>query len=390
MTARRKTVIIGSGIIGVSLAYVLARRGNDDVVVLDSEDDVARGVTSLGSGGYRVQFTSAEEVALTVRTIAAWQELEERHHVSLGFHRGGYLTLGSTDRAIETMRGAVDMQRAQGAEVDLVEGDALAGIVPGMTVDDVPVAAFSAGDGWGHPPTIARLLRGLATDAGAQFRYGTTVTDVLQTGGRVTGVTTASRLGTDMLAADVVVNAAGLGSPKVAERAGVPLQLGMWRQHQFRTALVAGMHDTAFPCVLDPVHDLYLRPDGDSVLVGYAEAWDADRLDYEPNPIVSEHARERLAERWPDAAAEPFVRAWVGCYELTPDRRAYIGLAPELDGYAYSTGYSGHGLMNSMGAAESLADALDGAVPAVPLDTFDRRRFAGAETSLHARSDDAW
>jgi sarcosine oxidase subunit beta len=392
MAVRRKTLIIGAGIIGVSLAYVMARRGGDDVLVVDAEPDLAQGVTALGSGGYRVQFTSPEEVALTVRTIAAWKELESRHHVSLGFHRGGYLTLGSTDRAVATMRSAVSMQRAQGAEVHLIDRDDLAEVVPGMRTDDVPVAAYSPGDGWGHPPTVTRLLGGLARDAGARFRFDTRVTELHQRSGRVTGVSLTTGGETEFVTADVVVNAAGLGSPTVAELAGVPLRLGMWRQHQFRTAPVPGVHDTAFPCVLDPVHDLYLRPDGDSVLVGYTEAWDADRLDYAPNPTIAEHARERLAERWSAAATEPFVRTWVGCYELTPDRRAYIGIEPALDGYAYSTGYSGHGLMNSFGAAEALAAALDGETPSVPLGTFDRRRFerSGSDTTLHARSDDAW
>jgi hypothetical protein len=48
--------------------------------------------------------------------------------------------------------------------------------------------------------------------------------------------------------------------------------------------------------------------------------------------------------------------------------------------------------MNSMGAAEALADALHGIDPAIPLASFDRRRLdeAGSDTGMHARSDGAW
>jgi sarcosine oxidase subunit beta len=61
-------VIIGGGIVGVSLAYHLARRGSSDVVVLE-RDLIGSGSTSRANGGVRLQFATPLNIELSRETV---------------------------------------------------------------------------------------------------------------------------------------------------------------------------------------------------------------------------------------------------------------------------------------------------------------------------------
>jgi sarcosine oxidase subunit beta len=75
--------IVGAGIMGVSTAYHLARRGVGRVVVLE-RDSVCSGSTALASGGIRHQYANRLGVELTTHSIVTYEDAIE--HEGLEVH----------------------------------------------------------------------------------------------------------------------------------------------------------------------------------------------------------------------------------------------------------------------------------------------------------------
>jgi glycine/D-amino acid oxidase-like deaminating enzyme len=76
-------VMIGGGVVGCSIAYHLARRGQRDVVVLERET-VGSGTTSKAAGGIRAQFPTETEVRFSLEAIGVFERFEEEFGVDIG------------------------------------------------------------------------------------------------------------------------------------------------------------------------------------------------------------------------------------------------------------------------------------------------------------------
>src|SRR5207247_9100206 len=88
------TVIIGGGVVGCSIAYHLARRGQRDVVVLERET-VGSGTTSKAAGGIRAQFPTETEIRFSLESLRVLESFRDEFGVDPGFRRIGYLFLVS-------------------------------------------------------------------------------------------------------------------------------------------------------------------------------------------------------------------------------------------------------------------------------------------------------
>ena len=378
----RKVLIVGAGVSGVSAATAFSRAGHD-VTVMDVAGGPATGVTSLGSGGFRRQFPEAEETLLAAATLAGWERLEHDESASFEFHRTGYLLLATGSNDLAALEQRAEHLRAAGIEHRLVDGDELRALAPGLSGEDLAgddVGLFTPGDAYTSPPSVVRELVRLASARGVRFRFETRVLDITTAGDEVRGAIVQPAAGGEReeIFADVIVNAAGLRVPEIGRLVGDELPVRAWRQHQFRTRDLPRGGPDDFPCIADAGESLYFRPDGAGALVGYhddAEAWAED---YTPTALMAERCATALARRWPALAEAGMERHWVGCYEVTPDWRALIGLSAEVRGSAYLGGFSGHGLMNSIGAAEELRRLVDGEDAQVDLRPFSAERFAPA------------
>src|SRR2546425_1208661 len=107
-------VIIGGGVVGCSIAYHLARRGQHDVVVLERET-VGSGTTSKAAGGIRVQFPSETEIRFSLESIRVFEGFREEFGVDPGYRTIGYLYLLSEERHLRGFEKRIVLQRTRGA-----------------------------------------------------------------------------------------------------------------------------------------------------------------------------------------------------------------------------------------------------------------------------------
>jgi len=76
------------------------------------------------------------------------------------------------------------------------------------------------------------------------------------------------------------------------------------------------------------------------------------------------------------------VRQWAGSYDMTPDAQPILGPAPEIEGYYYSVGFSGHRFMLAPMTGKLLAQVIVGEQPDIPIDRLGSDRFACGELIL--------
>ena len=129
-----RIVVAGAGAIGASIAYHLALRGADDVVLADV-GEIAGGATGKAMGGVRQQFTTEAEVRLAQASVRLFQELGAPL-----FEQVGYLFLATTEPGPRRARGAPRRSRRRSASRSSASTPASRGAPRGRRArrDDLP------------------------------------------------------------------------------------------------------------------------------------------------------------------------------------------------------------------------------------------------------------
>ncbi|TME55498.1 MAG: FAD-binding oxidoreductase [Chloroflexi bacterium] len=352
--------MVGGGIIGCATAF-FAQRAGLRTIVLEQRPALATLTTPVATGAFRLQFDNAEEVELVRESIDFFDELQQR--VDLGLRHQGYLFVARTDDGARAQQALVQAQRSWGlTDVELIDGAEARRRFPYLS-GDVVNARFRQGDGWLEP---RRLALELARASGARFDTGRTVTGFVLHEGRVRGVATA----TGPVVAETVVIAAGPLSGPLAKLAGLDLPLATVRRHKLIIPDLPQVPSRA-PMTIEFETGAHWRPAGSGAhALWTAPAPPEPPLDDVPtsaafafgllNP-ASDHALARIVPFWKEVWSSSRLQWWLqaGQYTYTPDRRPLLG-PTAVPGLALNTGYSGHGIMGSIGGSRRAVDAVTG------------------------------
>ncbi|MCU0634982.1 MAG: FAD-binding oxidoreductase, partial [Gemmatimonadaceae bacterium] len=254
MTRRASTLVIGGGIIGASVAWHLARRGQRDVVILDAASGPGAGSTGRATGGFRAQFSTGVNVRLSLLARAKLQRFADEVGADPRLRPVGYLFLAHDVSALAAFRAARAVQHAEGlTESRELSVDEVSQVNPQVRLDDVVGASWCPTDGTIRP---LEILRGYLSDA---IRLGVTITwgervRALDRDehGRVVGVRTDH----ESWSVDHVVNCAGPWAASIAAMAGFPLPVRAARRQVAVTAPLRTLTDD-FPMTIwtkDAVH----------------------------------------------------------------------------------------------------------------------------------------
>lgn len=316
----------------------------------------------MATGAFRLQFDNAEEVALVRESIEFFDDLQQR--VDIGLRHQGYLFVANTEEGARAQRSLVEAQRRWGlSDVELLDGREARRRFPYLG-ENVVNARYRKGDGWLEP---RRLALELARASGARFRVGETVTGFKRDSeGWVNGVTTDR----GSIRAGTVVIAAGPLSGPLGKLAGLDLPLATVRRQKLIMPDVPQVPRDA-PMTIEFETGAHWRPAG----TGAHALWTAPAPAEPPVEDVptsagfafglldpgSDHALARIVPFWKEVWASSRLQWWLqaGQYTYTPDRRPLLG-PTEIPGLAVNTGYSGHGIMGSIGGSRRTIDAITG------------------------------
>jgi sarcosine oxidase subunit beta len=338
-----KVVVAGAGAVGASIAFHLALRGADDVVLADV-GEIASGATGKAMGGVRQQFSTAPEVRLAQASVRLFQELGAPL-----FEQVGYLFLATTDAGLAELRERATTQRELGVPVEDVDP----ATVPGLRTDDVRGAVICREDGVADPAGVTRELVRRAAHGGVDVREHT---DALE------------------LDADVLVLACGARSPRVARALGIELPVRPLVRQLTDVGPVATVPPD-LPMTIEGENGFHFRrvaPDRIRIAMGEASPRWGDREEVDDGLV--EDWRARLSFRFPPAAGAPVVRSWAGLYDMTPDAHPIIGTV--ADGVYVACGFSGHGFMQAPAVGAAVADELLDGGSSFDLSPYRLDRFA--------------
>jgi sarcosine oxidase, subunit beta len=349
-------IIIGAGIVGAVLAYLLTKVARRRKVVVLERGEIGGGSTQASAACFRHQFTRIFNVQLNQISFRLYKTEIAR---VLGYDplkTVGYLFLKrTTAQLIEAMKQAAN-QRGWNVEVETLLPDAIRDRFPFVNVDKISGATFGAQDGFiKSPASIAAALMEAAAEQGVEIVQRAEVHKVDAKYGDVRSVQTSR--GT--IEAPIVVNCAGAWAAQIAASAGsyLPVQ-PIPRQLTLANPVPSIPRETC-PMVITP-DGAYFRPEGSTLMMGYAPPDTPPSFNAEYDRELAVLTVEKLVEYVP-ALAEAEIRPHgiSGLYEVTPDHNALIGRDAHVRGLYHCAGFSGHGIMQGPGAAQILVELLE-------------------------------
>ena len=375
--AGASVVVVGGGVMGCSIAFHLAERGVD--VLLLEKGTVCSGMSARSGALVRMHYTNRPEASMALASLAYFRDWRERVGGWCGFTVTGAAVLVGPDDA-ERLRRNVVMLRDLGVDTEAVAPEDLAADHPELDLRGVGAAAVEPGSGYADPVATTFAFASRAVDLGARIRQGVAVRALRTAGGRVTGLDTSE----GPVGADTVVLACGPWVDPLARTAGFELGIRPERAQIafFRRPGGARRH----PVVLDGVLGTYFRPHGAElslvgVEAGHRIAVAAIERELEGyDHAAATAALGRVAGRVPAFAGAPFARGHRGVYDTSPDSRALLDAAPGVAGLLVAGGFSGTGFKTAPAVGACLAElATDGHASTVDVHPFRLARFAEGE-----------
>lgn len=374
-------LVVGAGVVGSAVAFHAAARGLGKIQVIDREA-VGSGMSCRSSALVRSHYPFLPEFHLSVRAremYDAWPDLVGQPSV---IRQTGWVKI-VTPPDVPNLRKNVEIQRGLGSQVELVTGDELAKIAPGLRTDDIEFAAWEERGGFGDGSAVAGDLLAAARRRGVEYRRATPVRRLVRTGDTITGVETAD----GVTSAGTVVFAAGVWAPPLLREAGIDVPIEL--EYASVAFLRHGQGSGAPVACSDRTAGVYFRPDsgGHGSLVGAQhhsrsgpEGIDPDEIPAaaEPDDLVG--IVEAAAKRVPSLLEAGIAGGTTGVYDMTPDLRPLLGRPSGVDGLVLAAGFSGTGFKISPAVGESIAALIEGRLNgAVDIRPFRPSRFEEGE-----------
>jgi sarcosine oxidase, subunit beta len=377
-------VVIGGGVVGCSIAYHLARRGQRDVLVLEREA-VGAGTTSKAAGGIRSQFPTETEIRFSLEAIGVFERFREEFGVDIGYRRIGYLFLISDATDLAGYRERMALQRRLGVDVREISPAEARAIVPALRVDDLIAAVWGPTDGMAGPAEVTNGFARRARELGVRIVEGVEVAAIDVERGRARGVATS--LGS--VTAPIVINAAGPAGARVGRLAGVTVPVQPRRRHIFFTEPFPEIPGPV-PLTTDRASGFYFRKEMEQLLLSPGDVEDiGEDFDVPVDRARIDETVEKALHRIPIVEKARIAGGWAGLRPLTPDDHAIIGWAPGVEGFFLAVGFGGHGFQHSPATGRYVAEWLLDGTPSLDLSLFDPARFAAGRAAHHDRGPDA-
>ena len=376
-------VIIGGGILGLSIAYHLARDSRDRVLVLE-RNELASAASSRAAGLILQVTTKQNNTPLSKLTCDTIPLLEEVLGEAVGFHGVGSIRIAASPGCV--------------AELETMETYALDRNVPfqNLSLEDVvdkapwlssvrpERATFFPTDGYVDPYTFSTAYGRAARQLGAEIRPRVAVKDLIIESNRVSGVRTS--LGD--ISAGTVTNAAGAWASVISARAGFPLPMAPTRSHYWITVPNPD-YGGDFPVTLLPDSRAYARSEVGGMLIGIQEktsaTFDARELPDDIDafsPTQGEEHWDILAEAMADVSQffPAIERAQFSSYisglsAYTPDGAIVLGPIPGYENFFAAAGCCGNGISLSAGIGAAASALVRGDTPGYDLTPFAPGRF---------------
>ncbi|MCP5231894.1 MAG: D-amino acid dehydrogenase [Rhodocyclaceae bacterium] len=419
-------IVLGSGVIGTTTAYFLARAGAS-VTVIDRQPGPALETSYANAGqvspGYSTPWAapgiplkaikwlfqrhaplairadgslfqlkwmaemlkncSAERYAVNKERMMRLSEYsrdvlrELRADTGLSYEerRGGTLQLFRTDAQMAAVQRDIAVLEECGVPFELLERDALASAEPalGRVKDKLTGGLRLPNDETGDCHLFTRRLAEMAAALGVKFRYGVAIDEVISGGGAIIGV----RCGDEVIGGDRFVLALGSYSRQLA--AGLDLDLPVYPVKGYSLTVPLGNADMApVSTVLDETYKVAVTRFDDRIRVGGMA--ELGGFDLGLNPRRRETLELVVNDLFPGGGDVAQAEFWTGLRPMTPDSTPIVG-ATSYPNLYLSTGHGTLGWTMACGSGKLMADLVTGRNPAIRCDDLALSRYGKVSSS---------
>ncbi|MBB5419645.1 D-amino-acid dehydrogenase [Paraburkholderia atlantica] len=422
-----RVVVLGSGVVGVTSAYYLARAGHE-VTVIDREAGPALETSFANAGqispGYAspwaapgvplkaVKWMFQKHAPLAIRLDGTafqlqwmWQMLQNCTAPRYAVNKGRMVRLaeysrdclqalradtgiqyeGRTGGTLQVFRtqqqfdgAAKDIAVLQEANVpyELLTADQLGKAEPALAAVSHKLTGGLRlpGDETGDCQMFTTRLAALAEQLGVKFRYNTPIDALAMAGGRIAGV----QCGGELVRADSFVVALGSYSTRFLDGI-VKIPVYPLKGYSITAPIVDA---TAAPVstVLDETYKIAITRFDDRIRVGgMAEVVGFDKSLREARRKTLELSVNDLFPGGGDTSKATF---WTGLRPMTPDSTPIVGRTP-VPNLFLNTGHGTLGWTMSCGSGQLLADLMSGKQPAIRADDLSVHRYLGETAGEH-------
>jgi len=349
-------VIIGGGVIGLSLAWRLRRNGAS-VLVVEKGEPVRE--ATYAAGGMIAHCDPCNPPALAdmiaasarmypefVRELRddAFESPDLRDAGTIAFLEAGQMPTCLAARALDD----AELSRVE----PLIALREPAYQLPERSVD---------------PRKLGSALEKAARNQGADFATGSPVTEVALLGGRATGVRTTK----SFYAAGAVVNCAGAWAAQI-KPFGAPTRPV---KGQMLCVVPAAASQHSGPLIQHTIRtpEVYIIPRSDGRIVLGATVEDAG-FDKRVDPHTVQRLHRSAEKVVPEIGHMRIHDAWAGLRPGTPDGLPILG-ATSMSGYFVATGHYRDGILLAPITARLMTELLTGQPTEFDLAPFSLQRF---------------
>lgn len=384
-------VIIGGGILGCAIARYLSRSPGLSVTVVERHG-LGEQTTSHAAALLTRIRPYRELTGMVMETFRAIDELGDSAGEPLPLRRVGSLQVAAQAAGKQQIEQTAQRAAEAGVVAEMISPGDAQQRAPWLELTDDTAALWLPDDGYIDPYSLCQAYAAEARRNGVRFRLQQTVRDLLQQGGRVTGVRLASG---ETIHAGLVIDAAGPWSTALARQLGVNLGMAPVRSHYWISAPHPRIAVDG-PMTILPDSGTYARPEVGGLLFGLR---DSQTVVTHPGQLPDSlhdfcFDTDPTGENALEAGYEPLQLQVPVLEELqlahyvsnvssyTPDGFYLLGAMPGVDGFVAATGCSGAGIGMSGGIGRFIAELVTGQAPFVAPQRFRLDRF-GAIDSYH-------
>ena len=369
MKKQANIVIIGGGVIGASIAYNLAEKGMQDIVVLE-KNYIASGSTGSCGAGIRQQWGTKMNCLLSRKSMEIFENMNEildtKRDIEL--KQGGYLLLAFSQKELDQFKENIKLQHKYDIPSQLLTVQEALDIVPQLNTEGITGAAFCPTDGHANPFRVNQAYVEAAERKGVKFYTYTEAKDIVVKNGKIKKVVTDK----GEIATNRVVNAAGGFSKEVGQMAGIDIPTKSERHEILVTEQV---NPILKPMVMSFSYNIYCQqtPDG-SFVMGYGDPNEPASHNIKASWQFLEEMSKKATNLLPFLKKVRVIRQWAGLYNVTPDAQPILDESDEVEGYFMAVGFSGHGFMIAPMTGILMAEMITGEELSIDIE-LDLERF---------------
>ena len=417
-----KVLVLGSGVIGTSIAYYLARDGHE-VEVLDRQPGPALETSYANAGevspGYSAPWAGPGVPVKAIRWMlmkhsplviwplldpAMWRwglamlancnarayarnksrmvplaeysrdclkALRAETGIAYDERTRGTLQLFRTQKQLDGIGGDVEVLESYGVPFELLDRAGFCRVEPALALTQHKFvgALRLPGDETGDCFLFSQRLAEMARALGVRFRFQTTIEALERDGARVAGV----RTGAGTLTAERYVLALGSWSTRMLRPLGLRIPVYPVKGYSITVPIsdAAGAPEST---VMDETHKVAVTRLGERIRVGgTAELAGYSLALREARRATLEHVVRDLFPRGGDVAQASF---WCGLRPMTPDGTPIVGATPYAN-LLLATGHGTLGWTMAAGTGRVIADLVAGRAPAIDVTGLALARYRG-------------